>query len=77
MARAACLRVVALMAEADVATLRLVAPHLRMMADAWEPRGDRHALNLCATAGMCLAALGEGEEARGYLARAGLLEAAL
>lgn len=75
-ARAACLRVVALMAEADLATLDLMAPHLRALADAWEPRGDRHALSLCATAGMCLAAVGEGEAARGYLTRAGLLEAA-
>lgn len=76
-ARAACLRVVALMAEADLATLDLLAPHLRALADAWEPRGDRHALNLIVTAGMCLAVLGEDEATRAYMARAGALEAAL
>lgn len=76
-ARAACLRVAALMGEGDVATLRLVAPHLLALADAWEPRGDRYALNLCATAGMCMAVFGEDEATRAYMARASALDAAL
>lgn len=76
-AKAACLQVAALMGEGDVATLRLVAPHLLALADAWAPRGDRHALNLSLTAGMCMAVFGEAEATRASMARASALDAAL
>lgn len=74
---ALCATVSNLMQARDTATLRLVEPHLRALADAWQPRGDHYALILSLTTGTYLVIFGSAEAAAPYLERASALEAAL
>lgn len=66
-----------LMRECDEATLRLVEPHLCVLADAWVVRGDEHALMLCMTAATYHTNFGDVHRARRYLEHARALDAAL
>lgn len=72
-----CVAASKLVEARDEATLRLVEPHLRAMAEAWLPRGDRYALALSLAMATFLDAFGGADEARVYLERAKALDAAL
>ncbi|NTU83460.1 MAG: hypothetical protein HGA45_29505 [Chloroflexales bacterium] len=74
---ALCATVSNLIRARDMATLRLVEPHLRAMTDAWQPRGDHYALILSLKTGMYLTIFGSAEAATPYLERASALDAAL
>lgn len=72
-----CVTASKLVAERDEAALRGVEPHLRALADAWAPRGDRYALALSLAMATYLNAFAGPEEASPYLERARALDAAL
>ncbi|NNJ12875.1 hypothetical protein EKD04_021340 [Chloroflexales bacterium ZM16-3] len=75
--QALCITVNALTKAQDIATLQLVAPHLRALEEAWQPRNDRYTLALTLAMGSLLQACGQPEQARPYVERASALAAAL
>jgi hypothetical protein len=75
--QAVCVTVSQLVEARDEVMLRLVEPHLRALADAWLPRGDRYAMALSLSMATYLDAVGSQDAARPYLERAKALDAAL